>query len=421
MAVQVDEPGGDDLAGRVDPLPDVLGRWLRARRGGGCRPSTTAIVPGRPGAPVPSTMVPPLIRRSACSVTWRPPVVPARPVEAPPADPRALDHVGVRPEDEPAHEVTRVVVGRGTRKGGGERWVDGDQVGLLARLERPDRRVQAECLRARQRPHPQPVERVEDRALLARERAAGHQRIRADTHDREDRGLRPAGDVRPEPDREAGLEVPRERHHAGTDEQVRGRAMGDPRPRLDAAARAPDPTGGWRGPARSAARARRHGRRRPRSRVPRGRAAATSAISPGSSETCVCHQVPVSRASVADSRSISAEHETANRGVTAYPRRPSSAPCQRSIRSADSRSERSRIVDGSMIGSYVPRSIITLPRIARMPCRSAAAKTRVHRRGVDGAVAEDRRRAGGRERLEDRRARVVRRPRDPTTSARSGR
>ena len=36
------------------------------------RPSTTATVPGRPGAPVPSTIVPPVMSRSACSVIGRP-------------------------------------------------------------------------------------------------------------------------------------------------------------------------------------------------------------------------------------------------------------------------------------------------------------------------------------------------------------
>jgi hypothetical protein len=44
------------------------------------------------------------------------------------------------------------------------------------------------------------------------------------------------------------------------------------------------------------------------------------------------------------------------------------------MRSADSRSDRDRIVDGSIVGSYVSRSIMTLPRIARMPWASAARK-----------------------------------------------
>ena len=65
-------------------------------------------------------------------------------------------------------------------------------------------------------------------------------------------------------------------------------------------------------------------------------------------------------------------HDTANRGVTAYRSRPSSRPCQRAIRSALSRSVRSRIVVGSIVESYVTRSIITLPMIARIPCASAA-------------------------------------------------
>ena len=60
-------------------LPVASIRWPTFSGGGSVasrrrsRPSTTAMVPGRPGAPVPSTTVPPLIRRSACSVTCRPP------------------------------------------------------------------------------------------------------------------------------------------------------------------------------------------------------------------------------------------------------------------------------------------------------------------------------------------------------------
>ena len=62
VAVQVDEPGSDDLAGRVDPMPDVLGRgsWRRCGRVAGGRGAQSAHrrprwSPGRPGAPVPST------------------------------------------------------------------------------------------------------------------------------------------------------------------------------------------------------------------------------------------------------------------------------------------------------------------------------------------------------------------------------
>ena len=43
----------------------------------------------------------------------------------------------------------------------------------------------------------------------------------------------------------------------------------------------------------------------------------TSAISPWSSDRCVCQYAPVEAASAADSRNISAVHEIANRGVTA--------------------------------------------------------------------------------------------------------
>ena len=75
VAVQVDEAGRDDPVRGVDPAPDVLGEW-RVR---GEQPHPVALDEDRAGpagAPVPSTIVPPVITRSTLSVTsdlaaWR--------------------------------------------------------------------------------------------------------------------------------------------------------------------------------------------------------------------------------------------------------------------------------------------------------------------------------------------------------------
>ena len=48
------------------------------------------------------------------------------------------------------------------------------------------------------------------------------------------------------------------------------------------------------------------------------------------------------------------------------------APFRLEARTVLSASERSRMVDGSIVASYVTRSIITLPTMARIPCASAA-------------------------------------------------
>src|SRR5437763_13237271 len=65
----------------------------------------------------------------------------ARAGEASAADPGGADHVGVRAEDEPAHDVRRVdlggVVGQ-VPKRLGQPGIDGDDVGVLAGLERAD-------------------------------------------------------------------------------------------------------------------------------------------------------------------------------------------------------------------------------------------------------------------------------------------
>ena len=113
VAVEVDEPGRDDLPGRVDRPADVRRRRRLRCRGAGSGRRSTATVPGRPGAPVPSTMVPPTISRSAWSVIARRARSSARgPGQSAAADPGRADHVGMRPEDEPRGEIGRVVVGR---------------------------------------------------------------------------------------------------------------------------------------------------------------------------------------------------------------------------------------------------------------------------------------------------------------------
>ena len=76
-------------------------------------------------------------------------------------------------------------------------------------------------------------------------------------------------------------------------------------------------TGGSRGRARTAAPGRPPGRRRRRSRAPPGTAARPPRSRPRPRTRAICHHAPVERASDADSRSSSAVHETANRGVTA--------------------------------------------------------------------------------------------------------
>ena len=182
VAVEVDEARRDDLAGRVDRPADV-GRCRRPGSRSRIRPSTTATVPGRPGAPVPSTMVPPAISRSACSVICaRARSSARRPGQPAPAHPGRADHVGMRPEDQPRGEIGWVVVGRLAVERRHVRRVDGDEVGLLAGLERTDDLVEPERSRAVERPQPQPVERRES-GLARRRRStaapSGRRRRRA--------------------------------------------------------------------------------------------------------------------------------------------------------------------------------------------------------------------------------------------------
>ena len=87
---------------------------------------------------------------------------PARALEAPAADPGARTMSGCARKMSRLDEVGRVVVVEAPGERRGEARVDGDQVGLLAGLERADRVVQAERSRAVERAEPQPVERAED-------------------------------------------------------------------------------------------------------------------------------------------------------------------------------------------------------------------------------------------------------------------
>ena len=97
----------------------------------------------------------------------------------------------------------------------------------------------------------------------------------------------------------------------------------------------------------------------------------------------------------------SAVQEIANRGVTAYPSRPLSAPCQRPMRSADlaqrALEDRGRL-DRRVVGRPIHHH---LAEDRPDPVRLGGAERRVHGRLVDDAVGKDRRCAGGREGLED--------------------
>ena len=84
-----------------------------------------------------------------------------------------------------------------------ERRIDRDEVCLLARLERADVGIQPERARTVERPQPEPGERPQGVGLVTGQRSPRHLGVRADPHDREDRGIRTARHVRPEPDRQA--------------------------------------------------------------------------------------------------------------------------------------------------------------------------------------------------------------------------
>ena len=113
--------------------------------------------------------------------------------------------------------------------------VDGDHVGLLAGLERPDRVLLPERARPVVGREAQPVERLERRRVVARLAALLREDPQAaldvcpGAHVGEDRELRPRRDVGAQPDADPGRQVARERHRARGEEQVRGRAVGDRR------------------------------------------------------------------------------------------------------------------------------------------------------------------------------------------------
>src|SRR3989304_6352085 len=112
----------------------------------------------------------------------------------------------MRAEDETPHQLFGLVcVEAGERSGAGG--VQGDEVGLLARLQRTDRAIQPERPRAVKGPEAKPVERTERRARLA----LGDQRalrVRPGAHHREDRELPPARDVAAPPPTGARLPIP---------------------------------------------------------------------------------------------------------------------------------------------------------------------------------------------------------------------
>ena len=196
----------------------------------------------------------------------------------------------MRSEDEPAGDVGRIRVDRLVRRRPEirvaerrrEPGVDGDEVGLLAGLERADPVVEPERPRPGQGAHPKPVERSEGRGSPRRASdPQGVLGVGPDPHDREDRRIRPAGDVRAEADPEAGLAgsgargmIPeaRKRFEAGN---------GRPARRSRRAAPARGPRGGRHGPGSSVGRGRRRGRRRRRSRAPPGRGGPPRRSRPG--------------------------------------------------------------------------------------------------------------------------------------------
>ncbi len=95
--------------------------------------------------------------------------------------------------------------------------------------------AEAERLGPTERAEPQPLERRQHPARLDAGHAAGVLHVEPDPHRREDRQVRTAGHVRPEPERDARVQVPPERHHPRREEQVRHRTVRDTRPGLDQA------------------------------------------------------------------------------------------------------------------------------------------------------------------------------------------
>ena len=182
---------------------DVLGeRRVRGRGAGAGRPRRRPC-PARRGAPVPSTIVPPVISRSTLSVMPRPRRA-RRP--GPPGGGRGPRRRGpcrdatrkIRRLARSAGVVVRRLPGERRRVGG----IDGDQVGLLAGLERADDVAQAQRLGAAERARAA-ASRAAPRtgAVLDARHPPGVLRVEPDPHRRVkiDRSG-PPGDVRAEPE-----------------------------------------------------------------------------------------------------------------------------------------------------------------------------------------------------------------------------
>ena len=133
--------------------------------------------------------------------------------------PRTMSGCG--PEDQPAHErptdrrAARRSSGAAPRSGAVIAGVDRDQVGLLAGLDRADhvRRGRAPALRRASRAGASRAAPSAGRGL-AGDRPQRLLRVRPDPHHAEDRRLRAARHVRPEPDGDPRLEPAGQRHHA---------------------------------------------------------------------------------------------------------------------------------------------------------------------------------------------------------------
>ena len=236
--------------------------------------------------------------------------------EPPPAHPGRPDHVRMRPEDEPRGEIGRVVIVRLTAERHREH-PDRRRSGRPpCRLERADRVVEPERSGPVERPKPKPIERRQHGALVVDQRPPRHLRVRASPHDREDRGVRAAGNVRPEPDRQPRPQIARQaasRPPRGTGSRP---DSGRRASRCRSGDRALGRSGGWHGRGPSATPGRRLGRRCRHSRGRPGRAGgprrSRTGPPPGGSAT--------RRRSIGQRRRF-AEHpavqEIAKRGVTA--------------------------------------------------------------------------------------------------------
>ena len=200
----------------------------------------------------------------------------------------------------------------------GQRRVDDDACRPPCRPRATRSTRQAERPRTVERAQPEPVQRVEIGRGSSPERPPRALGVGADPHDGEDRRVR-ARPTRPSPARPSA--PPRD--------TARAASRPTPMNRFDAgqcATRVPVSTSRAISPVgqvdrvgedASARRARRPGRRRRRSPAPPGTAGAPRRSRPDPRRRATATTPRSSAASAADSRSSSAVHETANRGVTA--------------------------------------------------------------------------------------------------------